>query len=395
MKISNNIVFHDRDGRKMIRLHNVTLLIIALVFVCISMQSLPFLEEPSANRKRMGDSLNPENQSATENAVPVMTASPTESQERPELRVAPLVDPDDESELDDDSSDTSSRSRSKAGIVKFFNPDDKDESEGEKASIRSRASTTNSSPEVCFVSSSYARSSSVMDRLVRIENESPYLKFYMFTNLNDDEWSTPGFTKIVTNFNYRRRITHSRHGKFLAWQYPQLMECGAIIYMDACIQPTRKQQVWRDLAAKLADSDVGLMQYINPLNRTSISDELAAIQRGAKDIPENVENTLKWMISQPDFADTIPIYWNEQFGYNPKSKVFQRLSKAFWDVYSEEVLSWRDQPLWAFMLHRYNVTPMLWPKDIQLWRRKKEDYGHNGHTYTSEADVLADWLHPS
>eukprot|EP00980_Cylindrotheca_fusiformis_P014925 scaffold4075_cov63-Cylindrotheca_fusiformis.AAC.2 len=51
------------------------------------------------------------------------------------------VDPDDE------------RSRPKAGIVKFYNPD------GKKASIRSRASPANSSPEVCFVSSSYARSS--------------------------------------------------------------------------------------------------------------------------------------------------------------------------------------------------------------------------------------------
>eukprot|EP00980_Cylindrotheca_fusiformis_P030729 scaffold25318_cov142-Cylindrotheca_fusiformis.AAC.1 len=233
-----------------------------------------------------------------------------------------------------------------------------------------------------------------MDELVRIENESPYLKFFMFTNLNDDEWSTPGFTKIVTNFTYRRRITHSRHGKFLAWQYPQLMECGAIIYMDACIQPTRKQQLWRHLATKLANSDVGFMQYLHPKNRTSISEEFAVIQSRGKDIPENIENTLKWMISQPDFADVIPIYWNEQFGYNPKSKVFQEISQAFWDVYSEEVLSWRDQPLWAFMLHRYNVTPLLWPKDIRLWRHNREGYGHNAHTYSSEADVLADWLHP-
>eukprot|EP00980_Cylindrotheca_fusiformis_P007482 scaffold1549_cov105-Cylindrotheca_fusiformis.AAC.11 len=138
------------------------------------MQSLP-LEEPSANQKRTGDSLNPENQSVANNDVPVLTAS---SQESPELRVAPLVDPDGESESDDDSLSTGSRPRSIAGIVKFFNPDDKDESEGKKkASIRSRALPTNYSPKVCFVSSSYAKNSSMMDRLVRIENESSYLKF--------------------------------------------------------------------------------------------------------------------------------------------------------------------------------------------------------------------------
>eukprot|EP00980_Cylindrotheca_fusiformis_P000338 scaffold90_cov105-Cylindrotheca_fusiformis.AAC.1 len=281
------------------------------------------------------------------------------------------------------------------GVVHFFNPDEELGALADSVLLRSKPSPTNSqsSPEVCFVSSSYAKSSSMMDNLVHVVNESPYIKFYIFTNLNDEEWSTPGWNKIVTNFTYRRKITHSRHGKFLAWQNPQLMECGAIFYLDACVRPSQDQQLWRDMATKLANSDVGFMQYLHPRKRRGISAEFVAIQRGGKDVFENIDESLKWMVSQPDFVDDIPIYWNEQFGYSPKSKAFQTVSQAFWDVYSGEISSWRDQPLWAFMLHRYNVTPMLWPEHTTLWSRSRDDYGHNAHTYTSEADVLADWLY--
>jgi hypothetical protein len=274
-------------------------------------------------------------------------------------------------------------------IIHFLNPDD-----GEEGSSFLRSKNKSPPlPEVCFVTSSYAKDSSHMDNLVRVVNGSPYLRFFIFTNLNDDEWKTPGWEKIVTNLTYRRKITHSRYGKFLGWKYPQIQECRAVIYMDSCIRPTQRQQLWRDVAEKLESSDVGLMQDLNPKNRSGIFGEFLAIQRSEKDLSHNIVNSLKWMASQPDFDENIPIYWNEQFGYNPKSEVFQELSQAFWDRYSEEADSWRDQPLWAFMLHRYKVEPISWPEDETMWGRSRDDYGHNAHEYYSEIDVLADWLY--
>lgn len=287
------------------------------------------------------------------------------------------------------------RRRHPKRIIHFLNPYETD-GDGSTSHLRLTKEKSDEAPpipEVCFITSSYAKDSSHMDNLVRVVNSSPYLKFFLFTNLDDNEWTTPGWEKIVTNFTYRRKITHSRYGKFLGWKYPQIMECRAVIYMDACIRPTQQQQLWRDIAETLEASDIGVMQDLHPKNRSGIFGEFLAIQRSEKDLSQNIVNSLKWMVSQPDFDENIPIYWNEQFGYNPKSEVFQELSQAFWDRYSEEVDSWRDQPLWAFMLHRYNVTPVSWPEDETLWGRSRVDYGHNAHEYYSENDVLADWLY--
>lgn len=262
-----------------------------------------------------------------------------------------------------------------------------------EAEERLKQKRQNTKPDVCFVTSSYAKDTSNMDNLVRVINGSPYLRFYIFTNLNDNEWTTPGWEKIITNYTYRRRITHSRYGKFLGWKYPQLQECRAVVYMDSCIRPTQRQEVWRKIAKQIESSEVGFMQDLNPKNRSGIFGEFLAIQKSQKDMTSNIVNSLRWMVQQPDFDENIPIYWNEQFGYNPKSKVYQQLSQAFWDRYAQEEDSWRDQPLWAFMIHRYNVTPMSWPEDEVLWGRSRIDYGHNAHEYYSENDVLADWIY--
>jgi hypothetical protein len=263
----------------------------------------------------------------------------------------------------------------------------------EEEKLKLKLKRQNTKPDVCFVTSSYAKDSYNMDNLVRVINGSPYLRFYIFTNLNDSEWNTPGWEKIITNFTYRRKITHSRYGKFLGWKYPQLQECRAVVYMDSCIRPTQRQGIWRKLASSLQTNEVGLMQDLNPKNRSGIFGEFLAIQKSQKDMTANIVNSLRWMVQQPDFDENIPIYWNEQFAYSPKSKVYQRLSQDFWDRYSKEEDSWRDQPLWAFMMHRHNVTPMSWPEDEVLWGRSRVDYGHNAHEYYSENDVLADWIY--
>eukprot|EP00980_Cylindrotheca_fusiformis_P026344 scaffold15914_cov80-Cylindrotheca_fusiformis.AAC.2 len=235
-----------------------------------------------------------------------------------------------------------------------------------------------------------------MDKLVVVDNQSPFLRFFLFTNLDDSQWKTPGWTKIVTSFHYKRMLTHSRFGKFLGWKYPQVNECKAVFYMDSCLQPAQNQTLWRELAEIIAsDKTAGLMQSLHPDNRSGVVAEFLAIQRNRKDIEPNIVKSLQWMIAQDDFDTHAPIYLNENFGYNPKSPIYQKLSQAFWDHYSQEKDSWRDQPLWAFMLHRYNITPMPYPTNIpstkKLWVKgfRFISMGHRGHTYQTESEVLA------
>eukprot|EP00980_Cylindrotheca_fusiformis_P007483 scaffold1549_cov105-Cylindrotheca_fusiformis.AAC.12 len=56
---------------------------------------------------------------------------------------------------------------------------------------------------------------------------------------------------LPTSYYHRQRIyTFYRHGKFLAWQYLQLMEC-AVQSSTMCIQPTigsnRCGEIWQQL----------------------------------------------------------------------------------------------------------------------------------------------------
>lgn len=279
--------------------------------------------------------------------------------------------------------------QSRVPSVNFENPDAdmsqlRGYNESEAAIIR---------PEVCFVTASYSKKKKEMDKLLVINNKSPYLRFYLFTNLKDQEWSTPGWTKIVTHFNYRRIITHSRYGKFLGWKEPQIQECKAVFYMDACLRPSENQTMWRELAEIIATdaTGTGLMQWPHPKNRSGVIGEFLAIKDSKKDIDKNIVKSLQWMIAQDDFDMKAIIYMNENFGYDPNSEAYQKLSQAFWDRYSLEEESWRDQPLWAFMVHRYNVTPMPYPVEYKkVWQRNNgRSLGHHGHAYTSEKDVLA------
>ncbi|CAJ1961229.1 unnamed protein product [Cylindrotheca closterium] len=247
----------------------------------------------------------------------------------------------------------------------------------------------------CFVTASYAKTLQSMDNMIHVRNTSPYFKFFMFTNWNDDQWKTPGWIKITTKYNYTRSITHSRYGKFLGWKYDQIrQECDAVYYMDSNIQLKANQSTWMEMSATISSTEPGIMQFKHEQNRSGIFDEFAAITKWKKDYAGNVQKSIAWFSAQPDFENDIPIYMNQLFGYNPKSPTYQRLSQGFWDHYSKEEDSWRDQPLWAFMLHRYNVTPLAFPETNfkRIWKvPNRVNFGHHDHRYTSEADVIVDW----
>ncbi|KAL3936277.1 MAG: hypothetical protein SGBAC_008372 [Bacillariaceae sp.] len=283
--------------------------------------------------------------------------------------------------------------------------------------------------KICFITCSYATSASDMDPLVLIKNRNPkYVRFFLFSNLNDEEWHTPGWTKIVTHYNYTRVITHSRYGKFMGWKYSEIRDnCEAVFYMDSVLRPSSNKTYWDEIATymlndnyeqvmahknSISDEEIkntitnnathtgnltkylinatGFMQHTHPRNRTGIYNEIQAIQWAKKDFKKNVKALMNWFRKQPEgFDHFTPVYLCQSFGYNPNSKVFQMIAESFWEHYSLEIDSWRDQPLWSFMLRRYLVRPTIFPYPQEaLWKELElENFGHGNHEYQSEADV--------
>ena len=275
--------------------------------------------------------------------------------------------------------------KTKRTYIEFFNPDT---DTSLRRTIQPYNQTIKEKADVCFVSAAYSKRAEDMDKIVGVKNKSPYLRFFLFTNLNDKQWETPGWHKLTPPLKYRRRITYSRFGKFLGWKMPHIREsCKVVFYFDSCLFPNNNQTLWRELARQISNSESGLMQKLHPKNRSGVLGEFLAIQNSKKDIESNIIASLKWMIAQPDFDPKAPVYENDNFGYDPNNKVYQKISQAFWDRYSLELDSWRDQPLWAFMMHRYNITPVPLPYK-ELTKPCTGRMGYDGHEYHSEEDVL-------
>lgn len=243
--------------------------------------------------------------------------------------------------------------------------------------------------EVCFVTSVFGASEKVSDRppdVKSMRDANPSFQFFAFTNLL--ELDAPGWTLIFpTNMTqYRRFITQSRWGKFMAWRHPQVYECQAVFYMDGFCGPKLKHSDrYKRLAKAIHESEIGLFQNQHDVARGPLG-ELDRIVERNKDISKNVMASKAWLLAQPDFRPNATLYANHYIGYDPKNPKFQMAAEFFWSRYSLEEDSWRDQPLWSYVLDRYHITPTRLGTFDALFKEHYKRMGHAGHRYDEKAD---------
>jgi hypothetical protein len=139
------------------------------------------------------------------------------------------------------------------------------------------------------------------------------------------------------------------------------------------------------LARAISASEFGLFQNKHE-DATGPLDELDRVLARNKDILKNVEASKAWLLSQPDFRASCTMYANHYLGYDPKNIHFQKAAQFFWDHYSLEQDSWRDQPLWSYVLDRYSITPSRLGTHKALFREYWKRTGHAGHRYNEKTD---------
>jgi hypothetical protein len=252
----------------------------------------------------------------------------------------------------------------------------------------------NNNTIICFISSIFGTSVDKADKPPEVENIFPNdtasdYDFLLFTNL--ENLTYPGYTNIIlTDLPYRRFITQSRWGKFVGWRHKGLSHCGTVIYTDGYVKPQTKNGLapFRLIAAQVAQSEAGLAQVTHDMNGKTISRILKKIVENKKDVAANTDASWKWFTEQPDFDNKLPYYTNKWFAYEPSNPRFQEASSFFWDRYSQELDSWRDQPLWSYTLHHFNITPaVLFEKEErrELFIETKAT-GFGGHIYDESND---------
>jgi hypothetical protein len=195
--------------------------------------------------------------------------------------------------------------------------------------------------------------------------------------------------------------------------------CQAIFYIDGFCQPKLKHAEWyRAIAQNLtitlevsksnnkndtvssssssmmatttSSSSFGLAQNKHLYTKGGgVLHELERIVEKHKDIAENVQATLTWLQAQPDFRDNCTMYDNHYIAYNPRSIYFQTAATFFWNHYSLELDSWRDQPLWCYVLDRYHITPTPLGKSKALFVEKWKHMAKGGHRYDKSHNIIS------
>lgn len=178
-------------------------------------------------------------------------------------------------------------------------------------------------------------------------------------------------------------ITASRYPKFLAWKNPIIREkCVTVFYLDASSRPKKELlSILHDWKMKVLESDIGFATPIHPTSLEKeyfIENEMETIVYSKKDTAENINRTLSWMKTQPDYKADIKVFENTYFMYSTKSVKWQTLTNdCLWRYYSTENGSWRDQPYFAYCVHHLQLDPLKLPGKLS----NMGPTGHNRHRY--------------
>jgi hypothetical protein len=259
----------------------------------------------------------------------------------------------------------------------------------------SREAVIDENNKICIIASLFTAdgSSQLADQVVPlIKIDDPSFEYFMFTNI--PSLQAPGWPLyIIENpLPYDRAVTKSRVPKFLAWTIPETSSCRVFFYQDALYSPISDKKTWRNASMSILQSRDGIMQYPHHIQCpegtvcSRILQEMRITVKGLRDSRENVLNTTHWIISQWENVSLSSIYetrpyLNTYFGYDPGNDRFRQQVCAFWEIYAEEKLSFRDQAIWATFLMKFGMHPIPIPVKMFKLTGKK---GFGGHQYAPQ-----------
>jgi len=256
-------------------------------------------------------------------------------------------------------------------------------------SPRRRSDATISASEaptdICFVTSLFSNNPKLIERegpypIANYNNTDPSFKYYYFTNAHD--LPSNGWEVIVMDDmdkSFSRYITQSRWPKFMGFRHYKLQGCKGIIYSDANRPPRDlRSDIWEDLVNQVMNSPSGIMQDRRP-GRQTIFQEMHSIVERKKDIAQNIDTSKKWFLNQDDFHDDASGWWNMALVLDPNNVQLQELFTTLWAHYSNEEGSWRDQPLYRYLVDKLDVKPIPLPNGHSTYFDRVRSSGKHHH----------------
>ena len=165
-------------------------------------------------------------------------------------------------------------------------------------------------------------------------------------------------------------------------------EYDVIFFCDVCKYPKLVVN-WDRYAELILNNESGCLVSLHPDRANNIYNECEMIFRYGKDTRENMLQMRQYLLKNNMPPNSI-MPENTTFAYNPKNEKITKAFTDFWDVYSNECPTHRDQPLWGYMCWKHQIKPIIFNKGRPRHRMHLILYdkiantqqGFNGHTYT-------------
>lgn len=228
--------------------------------------------------------------------------------------------------------------------------------------------------KICFTSALFCDPSEInkLDKPGKFKRHNNF-DYVMFTNLDanlfDTSWDVVNISDNKNIVDIKNNIRKSRYTKFLSWDYFEKLgvKYDVIFYCDAWVVPNYYKN-WVAISQRMLEvQDSETIPFIQTehnrevCRRGGINVEFYRILLSKRDTESSIDKTRKFFQSyEPSVSLDYPQYFeNTCFGYVPSNSKIRTITKELWEIYTKNDVSYRDQPLWNFLLLKHNVKPLI------------------------------------
>lgn len=184
-------------------------------------------------------------------------------------------------------------------------------------------------------------------------------------NINFDGWDTIYIPKKelskYTNINENYPLSEiymSRYAKFMIWEYfkKNKIYYDYIVYCDSYLYPKETINWDNFIEDYIKDNDI-----IQTLHNVSCLKDCNGIVRSKKETKENILKLKEYLNERNYDLNSKYYYENTILIYNPSNINLKKTFNEFWRIYTNEKLTYRDQPLWNYLCEKNKIRRFKLP----------------------------------
>jgi len=200
--------------------------------------------------------------------------------------------------------------------------------------------------------------------------------YFLFSDRDQSDfntsWKVYNISKNPNILNLNCNVRKSRYAKFMGWELFKSMglKYDVIYYCDSHWRPKHNAD-FLSFSKKLVKCTFPFFQEKHPFCHSGgILDECNLIIDHHKDSKKQIQKTISFFKTQyPNISLSAKQYYeNTVFAYSPVEQV-KKITKDFWSIYSQNDISFRDQPTWNLMLLKYKLHPHNSPHVRSMFER--------------------------